>query len=273
MMARTTPSQWQSLGLVEGIATYQLTTWSAFSEFLDTQVFSDEGRAAHRFIWRGQRDASWDLNSSLGRLFERLGYQDDLEARSREHLDDFKYAVRGRRGLNPRDMTENEWWALGQHFGLATPLLDWTHSPYAAAYFAFEEAAAVSEFRVVYGLDRDAVQAMNQQIVGNEVADSRSFILELIEPLSDENPRLVSQGALFTRPPLGFSVEFWVGAVFDKMPNPILLRLEIPAGERTRCLRALQRMNINHLSLFPDLTGASRATNLRTELELLLRGR
>ena len=48
-----------------------------------------------------------------------------------------------------------------------------------------------------------------------------------------------------------------------------VLRIEIPDQVRTQALRGLNRMNINHLSLFPDLSGASRATNLRTELDLL----
>jgi hypothetical protein len=269
---------WKRVSFEDGLATYRLTAWSAFAEFLDAQVFTHRGRATHRFIWRGQRRSDWMLESSLDRLFDRLEYKGEIrgsrtinpERRSQEHLDDFKYAARGRRGFNPPELDENEWWALGQHFGLATPLLDWTHSPYAAAYFAFERHQAGTSHRVVYGLDRDAVRFRNQRIVEEEASDGRSRVLELIDSLSDENPRLVNQGALFTRAPIGVPIETWVQSYFGGSERPVLLRIEVPSSHRTRCLRALDRMNINHLSLFPDLTGASRATNLRTEIDLLL---
>jgi hypothetical protein len=120
----------------------------------------------------------------------------------------------------------------------------------------------------VFGLDRDAVHIRNASIVEEHTGEDRPNILELIDPLSDENPRLVSQGALFTRAPLAVPVDLWVQAFFDDTESEILLQLEIPDGDRTSCLRALDRMNINHLSLFPDLTGASRAVNLRTELNM-----
>jgi FRG domain len=272
--AAVPPTRWERVSLEDGLATYRLTAWSAFTDFLDAQVFTNRGRAEHRFIWRGQRRSDWMLDSSLDRLFERLGHlggsEKTSEQRSQEHLEDFKYAARGRRGFNPPTLNENEWWALGQHFGLATPLLDWSHSPFAAAYFAFEKHEAGTSHRVVYGLDRDAVQLRNRRIEDEEVSEGRPSVLELIDPLSDENPRLVNQGALFTRAPIGVSVETWVRHFFAGAEREVLLRIELPDSDRTQCLRALGRMNINHLSLFPDLAGASRATNLRTEIDLLL---
>jgi hypothetical protein len=268
------PARWERVSFEYGLVTYRLTAWSAFADFLDAQVFTNRGRAEHRFIWRGQRRSDWMLSSSLDRLFERLKYTAAVgetgEQRSQKHLEDFKYAARGRRGLNPPPLLENEWWALGQHFGLATPLLDWSHSPFAAAYFAFEEHQAGTSHRVVYGLDRDAVDVRNKRIEEEEAVEGRPNVLELIDPLSDENPRLVNQGALFTRAPVGIPVEIWVENYFGDSESEVLLRIEVPESDRTQCLRALDRMNINHLSLFPDLTGASRATNLRTEIDLLL---
>ncbi len=46
-----------------------------------------------------------------------------------------------------------------------------------------------------------------------------------------------------------------------------LLKCLVPDIDRSRCLQLLNRMNINPLSLFPDLTGASRYCNLHSEIE------
>lgn len=234
----------------------------------------------------------------------------ELERRLARHLDVFKHAARGRRGPNPASLPEEkDWWALGQHFGLATPLLDWTRSPFAAAYFAFEELASdPTDYRVVYGLSREAVDKKNEEIstawnaekvrtlereriteelvrkaakrkkespttknARNEgthiVANERVPKIEFIDPMSDENQRLVSQGGLFTRAPIGTPIERWVSQAFEGSESAVLLQIEVPDHDRQQCLRALDRMNINHLSLFPDLSGASRWTNLTLELE------
>jgi hypothetical protein len=264
--------RWVHDEVADGVSTFRLSSWSQFFDFLEAEVFSLSAASRHSYIWRGQCNSEWSLSSSLDRLFERLGLiaasPPTLEQRSAELLTSFKYASRGRRGPNPAKLSDNEWWALGQHFGLATPLLDWTRSPFAAAYFAFEESPSDSAYRIVYGLDQLAVEQRNQELLnGPSFEQGRTPIIEFIDPMSDENQRLVSQGGLFTRAPIGTPIERWVAHAFEASESSVLLRIEIPNEDRLACLRTLNRMNINHLSLFPDLIGASRSTNLKIELE------
>lgn len=265
-------AQWTLQSNTDGVTTFRLKTWSDFFDFIEREVFDGSQARQRSYIWRGQRRSDWSISTTLDRYFDRLGLLSlgpiELERQSTKHLEAFKYAARGRRGNNPAKLQENEWWALGQHFGLATPLLDWTRSPFAAAYFTFEESTSEPcEFRAVYALDQNAVNLKSVELDnGPSFEDGRLPIIEFIDPLSDENQRLVSQGGLFSRAPIGTPIEQWVSRAFEGSREPVLLRIEIPDCDRLTCLRALDRMNINHTSLFPDLTGASRATNLKLEL-------
>jgi hypothetical protein len=266
-------------GFDRGIATYRVQAWASFYSLVEDTVAVTSGSTPREFVWRGQRHPDWGLSPSLDRLLDRINRaasntsgsgeaEETDEQRVSRHLERFKFAVRGRRGGNPPELRlDNDWWALGQHYGLATPLLDWSRSPFAAAYFAFEEDHPDQhQCRAVYGLDRRAVDLRNIQLSeGESVESGRPPGLEFYEPMSDENPRLVAQGGLFTRAPLGMSVQDWVNLHFEESPAPVLYRILLPCSDRTSCLRALNRMNISHLSLFPDLAGASRFVNLALE--------
>jgi len=243
----------------DGIRVVHLDNWNCFDDYI-TQRMLDR----RQFIWRGHASDRWLLESTLDRLLRNLGKLKHKTVRN-EHLERYRYSTRGRRGVNPPKLeTENEWWALGQHFGLATPLLDFTASPYVAAYFAFyPEESDGADRRAVFGVSRISVRVGNETILEDWKGTGRAPIVELVEPLSDENPRLVSQGGLFTRSPDGVDLESWFRQQFAGDTSTMrLVKITIPSADRELALRNLNRMNINHLSLFPDLYGASRFTNL-----------
>src|SRR5687768_13014219 len=98
----------------DGIAPFRVDTWAGFHQLIENEIFQDE-HSIRRYIWRGQRRSDWTLQSSLDRLFDRIGVEPRVaEQRAKRHLEEFVYASRGRRGVSPPGLLENEWWALGQ---------------------------------------------------------------------------------------------------------------------------------------------------------------
>lgn len=247
-----------------GIQSVLLDSWNEFPSLVASSY-----RDASSYVFRGHRKASWQLRSTLGRALA-LQPRERLEDMAAAHLARFKLATRGRRGTNPATMvSDNDWWALGQHYGLATPLLDWTLSPFVAAYFAFHVTQADDEeYRAVIAVTRDIVEAnsLMDQIYTSNAPHS---IVEFFTPQSDENSRLVIQSGLFSRIPLDTPLENLVLHFFANTISAYIMKILIPSRDREMALKDLNRMNINQASLFPDLTGASAYMNMALEFPLI----
>lgn len=262
-MARS--KRWTDGKREHGIWEIKLSSWKYLHDFVHQQMLDYE-----HYIWRGQRNTDWVLNSTFDRLVKGKNEKKKIQILEK-HLLNFKYAVRGRRGGSPPKLeNDNEWWALGQHQGLATPLLDWTHSPFVALYFSFHKSdSPQTKNRVVYAINPAALEKKSNEILKTSKSskNSRPQICEFIRPLLDDNPRLVNQGGLFSRSPTGLSIEEWMIENYEKEYNGgVLLKIIIPGKGRYDCLRTLNRMNINHSSLFPDLFGSSEFCNTKVKI-------
>ncbi len=252
------------------ITTLTFSTWNKVIDYVNKDTVLN----ATHVVWRGHASQDWLLEPTLDRLIKKSG-STNSEAITSAHLKRFKSASRGRRGANALEIKDdNEWWALGQHYGLATPLLDWTRSPYVAAYFAFAsepddaQLAKNSPMRVIFGLSSSTVTNATTTILSNHKPGEQLNTVQFYEPNSNENARLVSQGGLFSRSSAGVNIEEWVKTYCKPAnSNYAMVKLLVPEAERLNCLRSLNRMNINHASLFPDLYGASKYTNLNLTIE------
>jgi hypothetical protein len=244
----------------DGIAEYIVSGWDAFG--LGVEYFTrDLG-----YIFRGQRNSDWKLETTLDRLHSTLDQRIDLNSTYDFLLDNFAKSIRGRTKIS-KDIVNNkdELWALGQHYGLATPLLDWTYSIYVSVFFAFENPEpSPTGYRTIWALHRHGVektlQNYNQALKYN---DKVGFI----EPMSDHNPRLISQSGLFSKQPIGFLFNEWVKKTYiGETEKAYMLKINLPDSERLTILKHLRQMNIHHGTLFPDLIGASKYCNDTLEI-------
>lgn len=265
----------------------KLESWKNFTDLLDDPFFN---RSGIQYVYRGHRRYDWALTPTLGRLTENNIVTENL---AEEQQMRFRMAIRGR--IQDRALLDygedkrqcDELWAVGQHHGLMTPLLDWTYSPYVALFFAFHKADSSGEtenpYRVVY--------LLNKTFVDN---DELCPDIRVLEPRKDDHGRLVNQAGLFTFSPTDATIENKLIEILgdpefpddelrnaDRVPDPndpddmisgepealakYICKIYIRNEDRDGCIKHLRRMNVHHASLFPDLIGAADYCNILAE--------
>jgi len=254
------PKKWVETNLRNGIKHARLSSWKYFHDFINQTLLDYPG-----YIFRGQRSEHWKLESTLNRLIKYRPTEEPQHT-SKQILARFIFAIRGRRGATPSKLSIDELWSLGQHHGLATPLLDWTTSPYVAAFFAFaENRDSADGDATVWAIHHYSVVNKSEALQDKASNTDESVVIRHINPLTDENARLVNQSGCFLYLPEGTELEEWTQASFpENEDGTVLLKITIPEKDREFALICLNRMNINYLSLFPDLLGASMHANLST---------
>ncbi len=238
--------------VLDGIIEIKLSHWKHFPKLITRDLLDFPS-----YIFRGQSSAAWKLDSSLDRLIrkKKIKHPDP-----QKHLNAFKNASKGRRGKNPQILeNDNEWWALAQHNGLATPLLDFTRSAFVALYFAFWDESFTGKERAVYGLHYYSVRKKMNEIEDEDENENEK--VDLFYPVSDENDRLISQSGLFMKMPINSDLENLVKKNCKDDKQAALIKIIIPNTEIANCLIMLNKMNINHSTLFPDLYGVANYVN------------
>jgi hypothetical protein len=180
------------------------------------------------------------------------------------YLEAFKRAAAGLRGPNPAHLDQDQWWALGRHFGLITPLLDWTESPYIAAFFALSELFVEMQKGAGGGIrfsgDKVAIYVLFHN---SELKAGDAF--RVVRPTVEELGRMHGQRGLFTW--LDSEKYFELqGFLEDTGCGKLLTQAIISDQAVMDGLRDLRAHGIDYRLLFPDLPGAANYANMRFDL-------
>lgn len=253
-----------------------------------------------QYVFRGQASSSWGLSTNLERACLRNDYPTHfLDNRERVILTEFQRRAHLYIENPPPLDNKLEWYALLQHFGGPTRLLDFTSSYYVAAFFAMEMAEgdaaiwALNEEFLYEHVDKPMgpnetfyeLHKRSRDVVERNLSHQHSKkIVMAVEP-EKLNERISIQQGVFVMPgDLDFSFEDnlfstieinrgdyeklseelpWVASDFRGVEcfEHGLVKIILPLHMHNAALLELGRMNINAATLFPGLEGYARSLN------------
>lgn len=250
-----------------------LDSWETFEEHLkklDLERLQNKSKS--KFLYRGQGDHEFELLSTLERNGQErmlikeyhhlvsvvkpqiesfaggnwniLSYPSGINKWLEENDTIIPHAF----GWSPEFQDTYSYMVYLRHYGFPSPMIDWTSSPYVAAYFAFRRVSSTIEKVSIYVFLESKSEIGLKSRSSNEPGiyrfgpyvktDRRHFIQQsqyTICILRDGEWRYVPHEKAFAR---------------CAPDQDVLWKFNIPYSERLKVLSLLDSYNINALSLF-----------------------
>lgn len=242
------------------------------------------------FVFRGQSDANWGLQSTLERVLGDKWSSENARKFENHSLDTFKSKYHIYSGTEHIPKSKLSWLSVMQHYGVPTRLIDFTTSPYIALYFALETYDPLSGKDLsIFAIDYSSLMEASIQHIKNkdeqftetkisiqgkqdeifdEVVDIYSYDIAWITEPIELNARIDRQsGTFLISGNLSKTIDSIVSS--NLYASCTMMKFVIPAALYEGIYVALRKMSINSKSIYGDLSGL--AKSIRMELQVYYR--
>jgi len=254
-----------------------LKRWEDFeqiaSEMLEERNLRE--RIRHGPIFRGQSNSNWKLASTLERNTADLSidkYLGTIKSVSKEvasctgkswDIDDIKPDNLIQEGLP--NIKAFEYIAYLRHNGFPSPLLDWTLSPYVAAYFAFSKWHNDINPEMKVSIYSYTVESLNKY---GFICSTEPYIIPIGHTIQTDRKHYLQQSEYticLRKERNGIDrIEFCrYEDVKPENYSADLVKYNIPASVGVKVLRKLASMNITAYSLFETEAALMETLSLR----------
>jgi hypothetical protein len=240
------------------IDTIECDSWPDFKTRIIADRFADGRFKRGAYLFRGQGGASWKLSSTFDRWYKaeranKVKVADQL-------LEQFV------KECEQEDLPEHVrkdkimMLSLAQHNGLPTRLLDWSESPYVAAFFGFSG-------HLRHGINLEKHVAIWVLRTGHEIWH-QEYGCEIVNVPSFGNERIRNQHGKFTYLKAPYdSLEEYV-AQFEGTDHA-LWRYLVPVRDTASAMSDLDAMGLSHSRIYPGISGNARAAEVRVILSMI----
>lgn len=241
------------------VKTLPFSDWDDFKtncvrKIIEAQEVVGKSSGESRLVYRGQACANWGLEATFDRHVNN-----EFGVSEKNVYDKFINSFI-QRGLEHEILEENGlegderifyFEALARHYGLPTRLLDWSYSPYIAAFFAFT---------AYEDCDSGMISVWCMDVDRTKEAFPSETTIQIKERPKKGNFRQLSQQGLYTRNVSNLSnINDYFDenkGRYDKTPErPLLFKCTIPKEEFSLALEDLEYMGISSLTMYNDMEG------------------
>ncbi|MFN0189720.1 MAG: FRG domain-containing protein [Bacteroidia bacterium] len=233
------------------------------------------------WAFRGQSDSNWSIQSTLSRYLEDFRvHKDCWELQEERIIRIFKRKAHHYLKNIPDDDDIVQWLSIMQHHGAPTRLVDFTWSPFVAAFFALHRTTKESAVWAIYPAGFDYKPSIDL-IDGNRI-DPKGLYPNTSKQFKDNflqgkvpfvvtgepkamNDRLIAQSGTFAIPSV---LDQPIENIMNNYMNSseIVVKFILNSDKiRDEAMSYFHVTNINESTLFPGIDGMARS--LAYELE------